>query len=294
MSIILHDFATEDWPTIRPQYSLGPFVGGSETSSISGTNSFTSGYTLLRRKRGLEEFPDLSDILSVQRGNSLEPIVLNETAEILETNIFKPNFLLLHEDMPWAIANFDGVTDDEWIVEVKTTSSYPMIEQAKSGEIPPAYLSQGDHYLAFTQFEGCPNPGRFFKGIVYAILYQIHQPLIILKVTREERLDNIITLMEKEKAFIDLYKNDEMPEPDGHPSTSRSLKAQYDTGRESIPASEQHEILRQTHKQASSQIKELEKIKVQAANTLRASMGDDIQRIAGVCSIDKRNTLRVK
>ena len=262
MSIILHDFATEDWPTIRPQYSLGPFIGGSETSSIRGVNSFTSGYTHLRRKRGLEEFPDLSDNLSVQRGNSLEPVVLDELAVELETNIFKPNFLLLHEDMPWAIANFDGVTDDEWIVEVKTTSSYPMIEQAKSGQVPPAYMSQGDHYLAFTQFEGCPNPGKFFKGIVYVILHQIHQPLIMLKVTREERLGNIITLMEKESAFIDLFKNDEMPAPDGHPSTSRSLKAQYDTGRESIPASEQHEILRQTHKQASSQIKELEKIKL--------------------------------
>ena len=294
MSIILHDFATEDWPTIRPQYSLGPFIGGSETSSIRGVNSFTSGYTHLRRKRGLEEFPDLSDNLSVQRGNSLEPVVLDELAVELETNIFKPNVLLLHEEYPWAIANFDGVTDDEWIVEVKTTSSYPMVEQAKSGEIPPSYLSQGDHYLAFTQFEGCPNPGKHFKGIVYAILHQIHQPLVILKVTREERLEDIKSLMLMEKAFIDLYKNDEMPEPDGHPSTSRSLKAQYDTGRESIPASEQHEILRQTHKQASSQIKELEKIKLQAANSLRASMGDDIQRIAGVCSIDKRNTLRVK
>jgi hypothetical protein len=85
-----------------------------------------------------------------------------------------------------------------------------------------------------------------------------------------------------------------MPEPDGHPSTSRSLKAQYDTGRESISASDQHVILRETHKKASSQIKELEKIKLQAANSLRASMGNDIQRIAGVCSIDKRNTLRVK
>ena len=294
MSIILHDFATEDWPTIRPQYSLGPFIGGSETSSIDGTNSFTSGYTLLRRKRGLEEFPDLGDVLSVQRGNSLEPVVLDEVAGILGTNINKPNYLLLHEDFPWAIANFDGVTDDEWIVEVKTTSSYPMVEQAKAGEVPPSYLSQGDHYLSFTQFEGCPNPGKFFKGIVYAIFHQIHQPLIILKVTREERLDNTIALMEKESAFIELFKNKEMPEPDGHPSTSKSLRAQYDTGRESIPASEQHEILRKAHKHASSQIKELEKIKTQAANQLRASMGDDIQRIAGICSIDKRNILRVK
>ena len=294
MSIVLHDFATEDWPTIRPQYSLGPFIGGSETSSIDGTNSFTSGYTLLRRKRGLEEFPDLGDVLSVQRGNTLEPVVLDELAGILGTNILKPNKLLLHEDFPWAIANFDGVTDDEWIVEVKTTSSYPMIEQAKSGEIPAQYLSQGDHYLSFTQFEGCPNPGKFFKGIVYAVLHQIHQPLIILKVTREERLDNIITLMQKESAFIDLFKNKEMPEPDGHSSTSRSLRAQYDTGRQSIPAENQHEILRETHKDASTKIKELEKIKTQAANQLRASMGDDIQRIAGICSIDKRNILRVK
>ncbi len=293
MSIILHNFDNEDWKTIRPQYSLGPYLGGSEVGSVSGDNSFTSGYTLMRRKRGEEEYPDISGQLNVRRGNTLEPIVLDEVADMLDTTIFKPNCMLLHEEFTWAIADFDGITDNGWIVEVKTTSSYPKIEQAKGGFVPADYMCQGDHYLAFTQFEGCPNPGEYFKGVIYAILHHIHQPPIILTVTREERLDNTRALMLMESAFIDLFNRKEMPEPDGHPSTSTSLRKQYKTGTKVLSPLANHVALKDTYKEACVQIKELEKIKHQAGNSLRSEMGDDIQRISGVCSLDKRNTLRV-
>jgi putative phage-type endonuclease len=294
MSIILHDFTKEPWETIRPFYSLGPHIGGSEAPCVDGTNSFTSGYTLMMRKRGVEEFPDISGQLNVQRGHSLEPVALNEVAGIYDTNIFKPNCMLLSEDYPWAIADLDGVTDDGWMVEVKTTSSYPKIEQAKSGEVPPDYMSQGDHYLAFTQFEGCPNPGEPFKGVIYAIFHHVHQPLILIQVTREERLDNTRELMLKEEAFIKLFKSDQMPEPDGHPSTSKSLRAQYDTGRKTATASNDDLEDRNIYTEASKEIKRLEAIKLKAGNSLRSRMGSEIQSIKGVCSLDKRNILRVK
>lgn len=293
MSIIIHDFTKEDWETIRPYYSLGPYLGGSEVSSIDGTNSFTSGYTLIMRKRGLEEFPDLSGKLNVQRGHSLEPIALNEVADTLNTNIFKPNCMLLSDDYPWAIADLDGVTDEGWVIEVKTTSSYSKIEQAKAGEIPPDYMSQGDHYLAFTQFEGCPNPGQPFQGVIYAIFHHIHQPLILLQVTREERLDNIRELMLKEAAFIELFKSDRMPETDGHASTSKSLKAHYSTGRKTALASDVDLDNRNIYTETRKEIKRLEQIQRKAGNSLRASMGDEIQSIKGICSLDKRNVLRI-
>ena len=293
MSTILHDFTKENWEKVRPFYSQGPHIGGSEVSSIDGTNSFTSGYTLMRRKRGLEEFPDISEQLNVQRGHSLEPVVLNELAGALKQKIFKPQCMLLNDIYPWAIADLDGVTEDEWIVEVKTTSSYSKIEQAKAGEIPPDYMSQGDHYLAFTQFEGCPNPGQPFEGVIYAIFHHIHQPLILLQVTREERLDNIKQLMLKEAAFIELFNSDQMPEPDGHPSTSKSLKAQYKTGRKTALASDLDIDNRNIYNDALKEIKRLEQIKRKAGNSLRASMGDEIQSIKGVCSLDKRNVLRI-
>ncbi len=293
MSIILHDFTKEDWDTIRPRYSLGPYLGGSEISSIDGTNSFTSGYTLMRRKRGLEEFPDLSDKLNVKRGHSLEPVALNEVYEMTGNNIFKPNCMLLNEEYPWAIADLDGVADNGYIVEVKTTSSYSKIEQAKAGEIPPDYMSQGDHYLSFTQFKGCPNPGQPFGGVVYAIFHHIHQPLILLEVSREERLDNTRELMLKEAAFIELFKSEQMPEPDGHASTSKSLKAQYSTGRKTAVASDVDIDNRNIYTETRKEIKRLEQIQRKAGNSLRASMGDEVQSIKGICSLDKRNVLRI-
>ena len=87
MSIILHDFDKEEWQDIRTRYSLGAFIGGSEAPAINGTSSYGGGYSLMRRKLGLEEYPDLSGKINVQRGNTLEPIFLDEASQMLGVGI---------------------------------------------------------------------------------------------------------------------------------------------------------------------------------------------------------------
>ena len=294
MSIILHDFSKEDWDIIRPQYSLGPYIGGSEASSVAGCSSFTGAYTLMRRKLGEEEHPDISGQLNVQRGHSFEPISLDEVEKTLGVKIFKPNYMLLNTEFEWAIADFDGVTADGWIVEAKTTSSMNIIESAKQGEVTPHYMCQGDHYLTFTQFKGCPEPGEYFKGIIFAIMHHVHRPPILIHVPREDRITGMQVLMLAESKFIDMFNRGELPDADGSESTTDSLKDKYDMGTKVVPPTPEQLVLHGQYKEASAVIKVQDQVKRKARNKLRELMGSEIQKVLGVCSISTRESISKK
>ena len=294
MSIILHDFDKEEWQDIRTRYSLGAFIGGSEAPAINGTSSYGGGYSLMRRKLGLEEYPDLSGKINVQRGNTLEPIFLDEASQMLGVGITKPNYMLLHEEHPFMIANFDGVTDqaESYIIEVKTTQSKPKIDLAKKGIVADDWLTQGDHYLHFTQFKGCPNEGEYFKGIIYVIAYHIHHEPILIEVTREERLEHMERLLIKEKQFIDMFNDKIIPEPTGLKDDVDSVKNQYPTkadyGPDEREATQEEQQMRDRYKELTNVETDAKKEKSQIKNILQERMGRGGHRkIAGVCFISE-------
>jgi len=289
MSIILHDFDKEEWQDIRTRYSLGAFIGGSEAPAINGTSSYGGGYSLMRRKLGLEEYPDLSDKINVQRGNTLEPIFLDEASQMLGVGITKPNYMLLNKEHPFMIANFDGVTDqaEPYIIEVKTTQSKPKIDLAKKGIVPDDWLTQGDHYLHFTQFKGCPNEGEYFKGIIYVIAYHIHHEPILIEVTREERLQHMERLLIKEKAFIDMFNDKIVPEPTGLDDDTKSIKKQYPTyGPDEREATQEEIEMRNRYKELSKTETDAKKEKAKISNILKDRMGvGNYRKIQSVCFI---------
>ena len=289
MSIILHDFDKEEWQGIRNRYSLGAFIGGSEAPAINGTSSYGGGYSLMRRKLGLEEYPDLSGKINVQRGNTLEPIFLDEASQMLGVGITKPNYMLLHEEHPFMIANFDGVTHqaESYIIEVKTTQSKPKIDLAKKGIVADDWLTQGDHYLHFTQFKGCPNEGEYFKGIIYVIAYHIHHEPILIEVTREERLQHMERLLIKEKAFIDMFNDKIVPEPTGLDDDTKSIKKQYPTyGPDEREATHEEIEMRNRYKELSKTETDAKKEKAKISNILKDRMGvGNYRKIQSVCFI---------
>ena len=302
MSIILHDFNTEKWEDIRTRYSLGAFIGGSEAPAINGTSSYGGGYSLMRRKLGLEEFPDLSGKINVQRGNTLEPIFLEEASKMLGVGISKPNYMLLNKEHPFMIANFDGVTEEAepYIIEVKTTQSKPKIDLAKKGVVADDWLTQGDHYLQFTQFKGCPNEGKYFKGIIYVIAYHIHHEPILIEVSREERLEHMKNLLIKEKEFIDMFNDGIVPEPTGLKDDVDSVKEQYPTfGPDEREATEEEIEMRNRYKELTQVETEAKKEKSQISTILKERMGKGGHRkIRGVCfmneypSFSKKNLIK--
>ncbi len=291
MSIVIHDFNKEPWDEVRPRYSLGAFIGGSEAPIANGTSTFGGLHSCMRRKLGLEEFPDLSDKLNVQRGLVLEPIFLDEASKILDVGIHKPNCMLLNNDYPFMIADFDGITEEPepFIVEVKTTQSRSKIDLAKKGIVADDWLTQGDHYLHFNQWKGCPNEGQPFKGVIFVIAHHIHHPPILIEVLREERLEHMKALLVKEQEFIDMFNEGIVPEPDGTKDSTDSINnrfPEYDEG-EREGTDEEHKLhdeYKAYTKQEGAIKKEKEKIK----NILKLSMGtDNIRKIRGVCHISR-------
>jgi len=287
MSIILHDFSKEDWQDIRPRYSLGAFLGGSEVPLVNGTSSFGGGHTLMRRKLGLDEFPDLSDKLNVQRGLTLEPIFLDEASKILGVDIHKPNCMLLNDDFPFMIADFDGITDqpESFIIEVKTTQSRTKIDLAKKGIVADDWLAQGDHYLHFNQWKGCPEEGQPFKGIIFVIAHHIHHPPILIEVLREEREEQMAKLLTKEEAFIEMFNQGIVPEPDGLKDTTDSINSRFPEYAEGErEGTDEEHRLHDEYKAYTKQEGTIKKEKEKIRNILKLSMGTgNIRKIRGVC-----------
>ncbi len=289
MSIVIHDFNKEPWDEVRPRYSLGAFIGGSESPIANGTSTFGGLHSCMRRKLGLEEFPDLSDKLNVQRGLVLEPIFLDEASKMLDVGIHKPNCMLLNNDHPFMIADFDGITEEPepFIIEVKTTQSRSKIDLAKKGIVADDWLTQGDHYLHFNQWKGCPNEGQPFKGVIFVIAHHIHHPPILIEVLREERLEHMKALLVKEQEFIDMFNEGIVPEPDGTKDSTDSINnrfPEYAEG-EREGTNEEHK-LHDEYKAYTKQEGMIKKEKEKIRNILKLSMGtDNIRKIRGVCHI---------
>ena len=296
MSIIIHDFNKENWQEIRPRYSLGAFIGGSEAPPINGTSSFGGGHSTMMRKLGLEEYPDLSEKLNVQRGLTLEPIFLDEAAKILDVGIHKPNCMLLNDDYPFMIADFDGITEqpEPFIIEVKTTQSRTKIDLAKKGIVADDWLTQGDHYLHFTQWKGCPNEGHYFKGIIFVIAHHIHHPPILIEVLRDERLDQMAELLTKEEEFIEMFNQGIVPEPDGLKDTTDSINNRFpEYGEDEREGTEEEHRLHDEYKALTKEEGNIKKKKEKIRNVFKLSMGTEGKRkIRGVCHMSKNTSFK--
>ena len=296
MSIILHDFSKENWNEIRPRYSLGAFIGGSEAPPINGTSSFGGGHVTMRRKLGLEEYPDLSEKLNVQRGLTLEPIFLDEASVLLGVDIHKPNCMLLNDDYPFMIADFDGITDqpEPFIIEVKTTQSRTKIDLAKKGIVADDWLTQGDHYLHFNQWKGCPNEGHPFKGIIFVIAHHIHHPPILIEVLRDERLDQMAELLTKEEEFIEMFNQGIVPEPDGLKDTTDSINNRFpEYGEDEREGTEEEHRLHDEYKALTKEEGNIKKKKEKIRNVFKLSMGTEGKRkIRGVCHMSKNTSFK--
>ena len=221
---VLHDFDQQgvDFNEIRRLYQFGEYIGGSEAASVLGCNPYTSALTLWMQKSGREDIPDISDKPAVRWGNLLEPIVLSETAEILGVHIEKPNFMYLHPLYPFMTANFDGVTEDGRLVEVKTTDSYKIKSMMEAGQIPPQWMAQIHHYACFSIPEWHSMAGEPFKGFILSVKTHMQKDPYVF----DEDIDWVYCedLIRKEQEFCQMVKDGTPPQPDGSDSSSESVR----------------------------------------------------------------------
>lgn len=120
-------------------------VGGSDVAAALGLSDFTTPYELYLDKVG--ELPPRVAQPRMRWGNLLEPVVRHEYAVQTGRRVVVPGSAFRSLRFPWMLANLDGQTDAQRLLECKTARTAEGWGEAGSADIPVPYLLQSQHYL---------------------------------------------------------------------------------------------------------------------------------------------------
>lgn len=244
----------EEWKALRSNY-----IGGSDAAAVVGLNPFSSRYSLWAEKTG--RIPGFEGNLATEVGTFLEEFVAQKFAAETGKKVRRVNQSFLNSDYPFAIANIDrDIVGEDAGLEIKTTSELNL-KKFVSGEYPANYYAQMVHYMAIT------GKKRWYLAVLIG-----NREFKWFTLERDE--DEIAALMEAEEHFWRLVETDTPPEADGMEATSEAIKTIYPESKDSsvdlyIYRSELARYLSLT-----KQIKELEGFRDEAANTVKAFLGD--------------------
>lgn len=124
---------TEVWKTWRKSK-----VGSSDIPIIMGDSDFDTPLGLFRKKKGLEAEKDTN--WAMTRGTENEPKV--RALYELQTGFDVPPAILIHPDLPWAIASLDGDNEQESLIAEFKYAGAETHEEARQGRIPKKYFGQ--------------------------------------------------------------------------------------------------------------------------------------------------------
>lgn len=248
----------EEWLALRKK--LG--IGGSDAGAVIGLNPYKSAYTLWAEKTG--RIPEFEGNLTTEVGSYLEEFVAKLFERETGKKVRRKNRMLVNTDYPWAFGDVDRlIVGEKALLEIKTTNSIPIMKQLRnSEEFPEAYYAQVVHYLAVSGLEkaylavliGC----RDFK---------------VFELERDE--GEIAALMEAEKTFWEGYVKAVTPPPaDGFASTTDTITSLYPESNDDTVSLIAYERDLEQYMNLSKQIKELEAMKDEFANRVKAFMGE--------------------
>lgn len=124
-------------------------IGGSDASAIMGQNPWASPLTVYLDK--LEIVPEKEETEAMRQGTDCEEVVARRFERETGINVKRCNKMFSHPEYPWMRANIDRQIVCKGFVglECKTTSPFNKTD-FESGEVPPNYFWQCQHYMAVT------------------------------------------------------------------------------------------------------------------------------------------------
>lgn len=246
----------EEWLALRKK--LG--IGGSDAASVIGLNPYKGAYTLWAEKTG--KIPEFEGNLTTEVGSYLEEFVAQLFTRETGKKVRRKNRILANTDYPFAFADVDRlVVGEKALLEIKTTNSFPVMKKIKNKEYPEQWYCQMTHYLAVSGLERA----------YLAVLVECRE----FKVFELERDDaEIAALMREEEAFWQKVQTNTPPPADGLESTSKTITALYpESNTENVNLySYQTELAR--YMELSEQIKALDAAREEAANKVKAFLGE--------------------
>jgi len=250
-------------------------IGGSDAAAAIGLNRWKSRLKLYLEKIG--ELEDNVDSEATYWGRILEDVVAEEFTRRTGKAVRRVNAILIHPEFEWMIANIDRkVVGENAILEVKTTAAWNNKEWEQD-EIPQEYIIQAQHYMAVTGAD-----------LTYFAVLVGGQKLLIKELVRDDELIEMI--IREEQKFWQMVENRTPPELDGSVDAKEILSYMYPTAIEGsvieLPTYEStvEEILA-----LGKQIKELEQMKEEKENKLKAEMAEHEIAYVGKYKVSWKN-----
>lgn len=234
-------------------------IGGSDASSIIGLNPWSSPYSVWADKLG--KLPPKQDNEAMRQGRDLEFYVADRFCEATGKKVRRENYILINPDYPFAHANVDRmVIGEDAGLECKTTSSLNM-KNFKNGAFPDTYYVQCVHYMMVT---GCKK--------WYLAVLVLNKEFMVFEIERDE--EEIEALAKSEEEFWKLVETKTAPIADGTTSTSNTLSVLYPESNDESVNLFAYEADLQQYMALSAQIKDLERLKDEMANKVKAFLGE--------------------
>ena len=188
-------------------------IGGSDAGAISGLNKFSSPFSVYCEKLGLS--PEKEDSEAMRQGRDLEEYVAQRFCESEKKMVKKFNYLIRSKKYPFALADVDRIiVGENALLECKTTSPRNPTD-FESGDIPPYWYCQVQHYLAVT---GC--------DVCYLAVIVLGKAYYCFRIERNE--EDIKALMEIERRFWEENVTAKAePLPDGSETAADVIKGLY-------------------------------------------------------------------
>ena len=256
----------EGWLAARRQG-----IGGSDIAAIVGLHPYRSAVEVWAEKTGLVDDSPAPE--QAYWGMQLEDVIAKHFAASHRCRVRRVHAILQHPQWPILLANIDRIAylPVEAVLEIKTADS--RLAAAWEGDkVPDWVLLQVQHYLGVTGLD---------RGYVAALIGG--NRYIEREVVRDDEL-----IAQLQQIALDWWRRHVEegvpPEPDGSEASSEILRRLYPTVQHpAVDLPDEAEALIREYEDAARAEKEAAERKEQAANRLKALLGDaEIGRLGGV------------
>ena len=142
-------------------------IGGSDAAAIVGLSPWRTPLEVYLDKIG--ESQDIETI-DMRRGRLLEPVVRQMYADETGRTVVTPNTIITNPNLPFALANLDGIASGGRVLECKTARFRSGWGEPGSPDIPVPYLCQVQHCMMVADLP-CADVPVLFGDFDFAIYH---------------------------------------------------------------------------------------------------------------------------